>query len=84
MRRNCISKALCFLQITAEHQDCPFFTVSLTIKISRYRSHRSRSSFTNVEAAIGEKAPVNDFGRTVPGARNTAASIIVNGVILLL
>ena len=27
-----MSKALRFLQITAEHQDCPFFTVFLTIK----------------------------------------------------
>ena len=27
-----MSKALCFLQITAEHQDCAFFTVFLTIK----------------------------------------------------
>ena len=25
-------KAFRFLQITAEHQDCPFFTVFLTIK----------------------------------------------------
>ena len=34
MRWNCLLKALLFLQITAEHQDCPFFTVSLTIKTS--------------------------------------------------
>ena len=27
-----MSKALHFLQITVEHQDCPFFTVFLTIK----------------------------------------------------
>ena len=27
-----MSKALRFLQITAEHQDCPFFTVFLTTK----------------------------------------------------
>ena len=32
MRLNCLSKGLRFLQITAEHQDCPFFTVFLTIK----------------------------------------------------
>ena len=32
MRWNCMSKALRFLQITAEHQDCPFFTVFLTTK----------------------------------------------------
>ena len=27
-------KALRFLQLTVKHQDCPFFTVFLTIKIS--------------------------------------------------
>ena len=27
-----MSKTLRFLQVTAEHQDCPFFTVFLTIK----------------------------------------------------
>ena len=32
MRWNCMSKALRFLQITAEHQECPFFTVLLTTK----------------------------------------------------
>ena len=32
MRWNCMSKALRFLHIIAEHQDCPFFTVFLTIK----------------------------------------------------
>ena len=32
MRWNCMSKALHFLQITAEHQDYPFFTVFLTTK----------------------------------------------------
>ena len=34
MRWNCISKALRFLQITAEHQDCPVFTVFIAIKTS--------------------------------------------------
>ena len=32
MRWACMSKALLFLQITAEHRDCPFFTVFLTTK----------------------------------------------------
>ena len=32
MSLNCMSKALRFLQITAEYQDCSFFTVFLTIK----------------------------------------------------
>ena len=36
MRRNCTSKVLCFLQIMAELQDCPVFTIFLTInKISQ-------------------------------------------------
>ena len=34
MRWNCMSKALRLVQITVEHQDCPFFTVFLTIKTS--------------------------------------------------
>ena len=34
MRGNCISKSLRFLQITAEHQDCPAFIVFLTVKTS--------------------------------------------------
>ena len=34
MRWNCTSKALRLVQITVEHQDCPFFTVFLTIKTS--------------------------------------------------
>ena len=32
MRWNCMSKALHFLQIIAEHQDYPFFTIFLTTK----------------------------------------------------
>ena len=32
MRRYCMSNSLRFLQITAEHQHCPFFTLFLTIK----------------------------------------------------
>ena len=32
VRWNCMSKALRLVQITVEHQDCPFFTVFLTIK----------------------------------------------------
>ena len=34
MRRKWMSKALRLLQSTAKHQDCPFFTVFLTIKTS--------------------------------------------------
>ena len=33
MRWNCISKTLCFLQVTPKHQDCSVFTLFLTKKI---------------------------------------------------
>ena len=73
MRWNCMSKALRFLQLTVKYQDCPFFTVFLTIKISsqnisitllqislKFHEHRGRY--------WRKKAPLNDFGRTVPSA----------------
>ena len=83
MRWNCMSKVLRFLQITAKHQDFPFFTVFLTIKtlsqnipITLLQSVlTSRTSRPLSE----EKAPTNDFI-----VRNNAASIIGNGVISLL
>ena len=48
-------KALRFLQITARHQDFPFFTVFLIIK----------TSFQNISRKkyLEKKAPVNDFVR---------------------
>ena len=65
-RWNCKSKVLRFLQITAEHQDCPFFTVFLTIKtlsqnISIQHSYRFRLNLTNIEAAIGGKSSRERF-----------------------
>ena len=42
---------------------------------------RHRSVF---DMQLEEKAPVNDFGRTVPMLRNTAASELGNSVISLL
>ena len=65
MRWNCMSKALRFLQITAKHQDFPFFTVFLAIKtlsqnipIALLQSVlTSRTSRPLSE----EKAPTNDF-----------------------
>ena len=65
-----MSKALPFLQIMAKHQDCPFFTVFLTMKnfipkcIDKALTDTSRTSRPLLE----EKAPVKDFGRTVPSA----------------
>ena len=66
-------KALRLVQITVEHQDCPFFTVFLTIKTCSQNTsmtllqislklHEHRGGYCR------EKAPVNDFGRTVPSA----------------
>ena len=83
-----MSKALCFLQITAKHQDCPFVTVFLTIKTSSHNIsitlYRFRLNFTNIEAALEEKAPVNYFKEQFPVPRYTAASKIGNSVISLL
>ena len=61
-----MSKELCFLQITAEHQDCPFFTVSIfnhknfIPEISQY-SDRFLLNLTNIKAAIGEKSSSERF-----------------------
>ena len=84
-----MSKALHFLQITAEHQDYPFFTVFLTTKswsqnISITLLLRFRLNFTNIEAAIGEKAPVNNLEEQFSVPRNTSVSKIGNSVISLL
>ena len=89
MRWNCMSKALRFLQITAEHQDCPFFTVFLTIKtlsqnisitllqISLKR-HEHRGCYWR------KKLPWMIFEEQFPVPRYTAASKIGNSVISLL
>ena len=69
-----MSKALRFLQITAEHQDCPFFTVFLTIKTSSQnisitllqillKLHEHRGD------RIGEKSSCERFCK-VPNAEN--------------
>ena len=52
-----MSKVLRFLYTTAEHQDCPFFTVFLTIKTSSQNISISCRSIllelrTNVEETI--------------------------------
>ena len=77
-----MSKALRFLQITAEHQDCPFFTVFLTIKTSS-----QNISITLLQISLKlleEKAPANDFGEQFTVPRYTAASKLGNSVISLL
>ena len=66
-----MSKALRFQQIKPKHQDLPIFTAFLTIK-----NLSQNISITLLQIAIKiqehrlleEKAPENDFGRTVPSA----------------
>ena len=86
---NCMSKALRFLQITAEHQDCPFFTVFLTTK-----SLSQNISITLLQISLKlhehrgcywrKKLPWMIFEEQFPVPRYTAASKIGNSVILLL
>ena len=76
MRSNCISNALCFLKITAKYQDCPvcsvnFYPCKFYPKISRKRSHRFCSNFTNIEAGIEEKSSDEQSWKK---NKNTAAS----------
>ena len=84
-----MSKALRFLQITAEHQDCPFFTVFLTIKtLSQNISitllqislklHKHRGRYWR------KKLPWTILEEQFPVPRYTAASKIGNSVISLL
>ena len=89
MRWNCMSKALRFLQITAEHQDCPFFTVFLTTK-----SLSQNISITLLQISLKlhehrgrywrKKLPWTILEEQFPVPRNTAASKIGNDVISLL
>ena len=89
MRWNCMSKALRFLQITAKHQNCPFFTVFLTTKTS---SQDISITLLQILLKIHEHwggywrkmHPWTILEEQLPVPRNTAASKIGNGVILLL
>ena len=79
-----MSKALRFLQITAKHQDFPFFYCISNYKhlIPKYPYKALTDSVLTSRTSrrlLEEKVPKNDF--TV---RNNAASIIGNGVISLL
>ena len=89
MRWNCMSKALHFLQITAEYQDYPFFTVFLTTKplsqnisitllqISlKLREHRGRY--------WRKKLPWMTLEEQFPVPRNTSVSKIGKSFISLL
>ena len=89
MRWNCMSKALRFLQITAEHQDCPFFTVFLTTK-----SLSQNISITLLQISLKlhehrgrywrKKLPWMILEEQFPVPRNTSVSKIGNNVISLL
>ena len=89
MRWNCMSKALRLVQITVEHQDCPFFTVFLTIKTS---SQNISITLLQISLKLHEhrgrywrkKLPWTILEEQFPVPRNTAASKIGNGVISLL
>ena len=79
-----MSKGLRFLQITAKHQDFPFFYCISNYKnfISKYSDNALTASVLTSRTSrrpLEEKAPKNDFI-----VRNNAASIIGNGVISLL
>ena len=89
MRWNCMSKALRFLQITAEYQDCPFLTVFLTTK-----SLSQNISITLLQISLKlhehrgcywrKKLPLMIFEEQFPVPRYTAASKISNSIISLL
>ena len=65
-RRDCNSKGFRFLQITAEHQDCPFFTLFLTRKIS---SQNISKTLPQISLKPHEhRGNAYDFGKIVPSA----------------
>ena len=67
-----MSKALCFLQITAELQDYPFFTVFLIIETPSQNISITLFKILlksyDIEAAIGGKSSLELFWKTVPSA----------------
>ena len=89
MRWNCMSKALPFLQITAKHQGCPFFTVLLIKKTS---SQNISITLLQISLKLQEhrgrywrkKLPWTILEELFPVPRYTAANKIGNGVISLL
>ena len=83
-----MSKALCLLQITVEHQDCPYFTVFVTIKTSSesisitllqisLKLHERRGGYWRKKFRL----TILEEQFSVP--RNTTAIKIGNGVISL-
>ena len=89
MRWNCMSKVLRFPQITAEHQDCPFFTIFLTTKsLSQNISITLLQILLKLHEHRGcywrNKLSWTIFEEQFPVPRYTAASKICNSVISLL
>ena len=89
MRWYCFSKALRFLQLTIEHQDCPVFTVFLTIKTSSqnisitllqitFKLHKHRGGQRR------KRFPWTILEEQFPVPRNRVARKICNGVFSLL
>ena len=89
VRLNCMSKALRFLQITTEHQDCPFFTVflatkslsqniSITLLQISLKLHEHRGCYWR------KKLPSMIFEEQFSVPRYTSASKIGSSVISLL
>ena len=84
-----MSKALCFVQITAKHQGCPFLTVFLAIKTS---SHNISITLLQISLKLDEhrgrywrkKLPWTILEEQFPVPRYIAASKIGNSVISLL
>ena len=89
MRWNCMSKARCFVQITAKHQGCPFLTVFLAIKTS---SHNISITLLQISLKLDEhrsrywrkKLLWTILEEHFPVPRYIAATKIGNSVISLL
>ena len=89
VRWNCMSKAPHFLQITAENQDYPFFTVFLTTK-----SLSQNFSITLLQISLKRHEHWGDYWRKklpwmileeqLPVPRNNSVSKIGNSVLSLL
>ena len=89
MRWNCTSKALHFLQIIAEHQDYPFFTIFLTTKsLSQNFSITLWQISLKLHEHWGDywrkKLPWMILEEQFPVPRNNSVSKIGNSIISLL
>ena len=78
MRWICVSKALRFLQTTAKHQDCPVFTVIISIKTSSqnisftllqisFKGHEHRGGYWRKKFQLGRYWPWKTHWATLTG-----------------